>query len=202
MSIMKKQSTLIALVLVMLISACSGIKTASDQKAGVDFTQFTTYQLRDDTDDNLPPSTFNNEINKKRFESEMKQNLAERNLIENDNPDVYISYALDKEIKKGYSGSTIDMGGPVMWGRRGYYGMGMGTSTMTMEEYSKTIGQLTIAIVDADTNELLWYTSASGDINMNMKKVEKHVARAVEMVMADFPIDQQHPVSDDQIATE
>gem|GEM_PF-4591649 len=199
---MKKQSTLIALVLVMLISACSGIKTASDQKAGVDFTQFTTYQLRDDTDDNLPPSTFNNEINKKRFESEMKQNLAERNLIENDNPDVYISYALDKEIKKGYSGSTIDMGGPVMWGRRGYYGMGMGTSTMTMEEYSKTIGQLTIAIVDADTNELLWYTSASGDINMNMKKVEKHVARAVEMVMADFPIDQQHPVSDDQIATE
>ena len=199
---MKKQSTLIVLILALLVSACSGVRIATDQKPGVDFNQFTTYQLVDDTDENLPASTFNNEINKGRFESEMKQQLANRNLIESENPDVYVSYALDKETKKGYSGSTIDMGGPVMWGRRGYYGMGMGTSTMTMEEYSTTIGQLTIAIVDAETNELLWYTSASGEINQNMKKVDKHVARAVEMVMAEFPIDQLHQVSDDQIVSE
>lgn len=202
MSIMKKQSTLLVLILALLASACAEIKIVSDQKPGVDFSYFTTYKLVNDTDESLPPSTFNNEINKSRFENKMKKQLAKRNLIESENPDVYVSYALGKEIKKGYSGSTMDMGGPVMWGRRGYYGMGMGTSTMTMQEYSTTIGQLTIAIVDADTNELLWYTSASGEINMNMKNVDKHVAKAVEKVMTDFPLHQPESTSDENIAVQ
>lgn len=199
---MKKQPLLIVTLLALLVSACSDIKVTADQKPGTDFSRYTTYQLIDETDKSLPQSTFDNEINRGRFETELEHQLENRNLLESENPDVYITYALAKDTRKGYSGSTIDTRGPGMWGRRGYYGSGMGTSSVTVNEHSTTIGQLTIAIVEAETDELLWYTSASGEIKMNMKNVDQHMAEAVEMLMTDFPINQLINASDGNITVQ
>ncbi|MEM9324918.1 MAG: DUF4136 domain-containing protein [Bacteroidota bacterium] len=187
---MKTKSITLGLVIAVLFAACSGITTVTDQKPGTDFSQYQTYALENLTDPEEPQSVLNNPINISRFESEIADQLEEKGLNPSNDPDVIISYAIAQDERTSYRGTTTDMGGGFYGGRwgRGWYGAGPTMSTTQMDQVQIPTGTATVALKDAKTGELLWYTTASGDLKINSKKVGKGIPKAVEMLMEEFPI--------------
>ncbi len=186
---MKTRSITLGLAIAVLFTACSGIDVVSDQKIGVDFSEYKTYTLVNKTDADEPSSVLNNPINMARFESELHNGLQEKGMSTSETPDVIINYAVTQSERTSYSGTTTDMGGGYYgrWGR-GWYGAGPGMSTTQVEQHQVPTGTVTISLEDAESGELLWYTTAAGDLKINNKKVGKGIPKAVEMLLESFPI--------------
>ena len=72
-------------------------------------------------------------------------------------------------------------------GYRGGYG-GMGSSYSTTSEYETILGKLTISLIDAKTEELLWLGAGEKDLKSSNKKIEENINKAVAKIMKKFPI--------------
>ncbi|WP_422361804.1 DUF4136 domain-containing protein [Reichenbachiella sp.] len=166
-----------------LMSACSGLKVVTDQKANINYAQYQTYELRYESD-LTKQSEFFNELNITRFENELLKSLGERGMIEDtESPNVYIDIASSTETLTNYSTNYNNMGG------RRFYGNGYGTSNT--REYSTKLEKVVIALRDGETDELLWYASLTKELKNNPKKAAEIVEKAVDRLMESFPIDRQ-----------
>ncbi len=185
---MKTRSITLGLAIAVLFTACSGVEVVTDQKAGVDFSGYRTYTIVNATSEDEPQSVVNNPINMARFESELHDGLENNGMTVSEAPDVIITYAIAQGARTSYRGTSTDMGGGYYgrWGR-GWYG-GPGMTSTHVQEYQVPTGTVTVALEDADSGELLWYTTAAGDLNVNQKKVGKGIPKAVEMLLENFPI--------------
>ena len=196
---MRTKSISLGLAFVLLLSACSNIKVVSDERAGVDYSQYQTYSLVNLTDPEEPRSVLNNPINTGRFEDELKKQLSETGLATSEEPDLIVTYAVAQDERTSYRGTSTDVGGGYYGGRwgRGWYG-GPTMSTTQVDQHQIPTGTVTIALKDAETNELLWYTTASGDLNIKEKNVGKGIPKAVEKLMERFPIQEVVAVDNEQ----
>ncbi len=196
---MKTRSITLGLAIAVLFTACSGIDVVTDQKIGADFSEYETYSLVNTTDADEPQSVLNNPINMGRFESELHNGLEEKGMAISDTPDVIISYAVTQSERTSYSSTTTDMGGGYYgrWGR-GWYGAGPGMSTTQVDQHQVPTGTVTISLQDAESGELLWYTTAAGDLKINNKNVGKGIPKAVEMLLDSFPIQEVMTVESEQ----
>lgn len=128
-----------------------------------------------------------NEINQNRFDQAMHQALSARGLKSVDNnPDMYIKVIADMDTKTNYSTSYINSS--FMVGRRYYQGGGMETSQT--REYTTEVGNIQVALLDSENEELLWYVGAKGDLKKNPKNAEKVIQKSVDRIMQEFPIKQ------------
>jgi hypothetical protein len=103
-----------------------------------------------------------------------------------ENPDVLLLFATDVNIEQSYTSRTDYMGGPY-WGYRGMYYMG-GPSYTTTDVNNYYIGKLTIAVVEPEAKELLWYGQGTKDISGDANKAEETINAVVDKIMAEFPI--------------
>ena len=127
---------------------------------------------------------FLNDINRGRIEKSIVSQFDAQNLklvdrISDAEVIVYYELGLDENIN--YSTTTNDMGG---WGR--WYGPG-GTSTSTTTQYKTYTGNLTISIVDAEEETLLWYATGSKSIKTSSNR-DEDVNRSVEKIIESLPV--------------
>jgi len=180
---MKTRNIAFGLVLV-LASSCAGLEVITDQKPGVDFNNYKTYTIEYENKLGTQNQYFN-ELNQGRFDEAFQQALENRGMeAVEDQPDVHIKVIADIESNTNY---RTTYNNNMIVGRRYYYGGGMGSSDT--REYQTNTGQLTVALVDGENEELLWYTAFSQELRGKPKKVEEKINQAVERFMEIFPID-------------
>ena len=81
---------------------------------------------------------------------------------------------------------TFYTGGPMVgWGWRGWGGMGMGSATTTVRNY--TVGTLVVDMFDAKTQQAVWRGVASDTISSSPEKMNKILNRDLDKMFAKFP---------------
>ena len=185
---MKTRNSIIGLALIAFMASCSGTKTITDKDNGADFTKYYTYQLK--ADENAEGGLQMNEINMKRIENAIDEQLRANGMSASDTPDAYIIYGTDIDIQKGYTTNSTYHGGPYGYGRRGrYYGGGFSSSISTTTETQTANGIISIAMYDAETDELLWISHGTKEINPNSKKAEENINKSIAKMFKEFPIE-------------
>jgi hypothetical protein len=174
---MKKYVYFILPVLLLLGSCAPGIQVSSDYDIATNFRQFKTFGWYQDkaqtkvNPDSVGYDTFFDKRMKKAIETQLKtQGLA----YSDTNPDVYINY------KAGFSNeSRVRNSYPYGYG---YYGYPFGGSSV--QQYKE--GTITIDMVDARKNELLW--RGVGEMEVSNRNIsEEKVYDAVTNILRQYP---------------
>ncbi len=184
---------LLSLISIMLIN-CSGVKITTDQSDTADFTKYKSFRVihlvnEVEMKDNSLKKT---ELNRNRLNKAIINEGQTKGMKLDENPDAYLMWSMGIDLKTSYSTHTNYTGGAYMGyrGRRGYRGGygGMGSSYSTTSEYETILGKLTISLIDAETEELLWLGAGEKDLKSNNKKIEENINKAVAKIMKKFPI--------------
>ncbi|NOR88324.1 MAG: DUF4136 domain-containing protein, partial [Bacteroidales bacterium] len=78
-----------------------------------------------------------------------------------------------------------------MYGGYGYarpWGWGGGYATTTYHTYDYTVGTLVCDVFDAEEKKLIWQSVGSGSISQSTSGRDKAIIKAVEEMMALYPI--------------
>lgn len=180
-----------AVLLLLSIVSCSSVKIQTDVDSSVDFTQFKTFEYSgwaDKSDQML------NDIDKKRIESAFADEFYKRGLglVEKDGQ-LIIALHIVVQQKQQTTATTTSMGGGY-GGYGGYYGYGPaygwggGYSTTQINTYDYEVGTLMVSVYDVEKKQLIWQSSASGEINENPKGRDKRIPIVVQKIMASYPV--------------
>lgn len=175
------------LVVSFLLSSCSSTKVVSDVNSEASFNELSTFAIVYELENQYFQNKLN-QLDKDRLENALKKELTQRGLVETDpdNAEVKVVYQFGVQQQKHYSttGSAYSSGyGP----RRGYRG-GHVHGYSSTSEYTTSDGTLTIAMYEAQSEDLLWYASAKKELKGNTKKREERINESVNTVMQDFPV--------------
>lgn len=177
-------------VSVIFMMGCATVKVVTDTKSGAEFSNYQTFKVVHyvNEEDLQAQSHRVNPINRGRIESAIASNAELRGMKEAEsNPDVIILWASDVDVEKSYSSHTTYSGGAYM-GYRGRYYMGGGPSYTTTDVNEYHIGILTVAIVEKESEELLWLGKGTKDISGDERKAEETINLIVSKIMEEFPI--------------
>ncbi|HEV2667726.1 MAG TPA: DUF4136 domain-containing protein [Blastocatellia bacterium] len=106
-------------------------------------------------------------------------------------PDVIISYQTDVEERASFVESDYGYGpgwgpGPALgWGPS--WGWGWNGGPVTVEPVVERKFELTVEIVDARRNQLLWHGDATDTLSHKSEKNVKRLRRAVEKLFRNYP---------------
>ena len=167
------------------LAACSGISVTSDWDPGVDFSQFKTFAVLEETQPSI------NRLVDQRVRAAIVAELTAKGLRQVDTPDkadLAIGYQVTTEQHS--TDHTVHSG----WGTRGYrssrhthWRTPTGTSRTTQVNF--TVGTLVIAAFQMSDKELVWEGSASGTVNPSSgpEQREQRINDAVQRILKDFP---------------
>ena len=193
-TIMKKLGVLLTMVAV--FASCSTLKVTSDYDGSVDFSKYKTYKVMHfANEEDMATKNFKiNELNRKRVEKFVSEELDARGFAAAETPDVFFLYAVNIDMETSYSAHTTHMGGGHYGYRGSYYGgygmsgYGLGGSSYTdVQENQYTMGRLRVSMIDAKTEQLLWTGSARDEIK-GKKNPEEKIAKVIARIMLEFPI--------------
>jgi len=191
---MKTRNSIIGLALIAFMASCSGTKVVTDMDKATDFTKYNSYQLKKYEGSESENGIILNELNQKRIISAIVEQATASGMTASTNPDAYLVYGIGIDIQTGYSTNTHHTGSPYYGGRygrrgRGYYGGGFSSSYSTTTETQTTNGTISIALIDAETDDLLWISHGTKEIKQNNKKAEENINKSVAKIFEDFPIE-------------
>lgn len=177
---MKNINLIIGFALLMTIISCSSSSTMVvsenvkyDMDKTVDFNQFKSYQLHILNDEqNIAP--FLNDINKKRLENAIIGNMGKKGMSLSANPDVILAYGVNIDSKKSFST---------------FGSMAGGVGVTTSEEFTSYSGKITVALLEYESEKLLWYGSSGKELEGDPKKTERNINKVVAEIFQAFPID-------------
>ena len=167
------------------LAACSSISVTSDWDPGVDFSQFKTFAVLEETQQSV------NRLVDQRIRAASVAELTAKELRQVDTPDkadLAIGYQITTEQHTTFNTVHSD------WGTRGYrssrHAHGRtptGTSRTTQVNF--TVGTLVIAAFQMSDKELVWEGSASGTVNPSSRpeQREQRINDAVQQILKDFP---------------
>ncbi len=152
-----------------LLSSCgSSLKIVADYNGDLDFSQYKTYNFHRPDPDSLQKHksmspTIINQLNQRRLEAAIDEEMYLRGYSMSETPDILISYYVKIEDKTESMATTYGNYGSPYYGGYGYYGYygGYGYSYTDYQTYDDKYGTLIIDLVDAKANELIWYCAAS-----------------------------------------
>ncbi|EAQ42450.1 DUF4136 domain-containing protein [Polaribacter sp. MED152] len=174
---MAKTKLVILSLIIILVSSCGSVKTASDFDSSVDFTKFKTFGFAKESN-NLKI----NDIVKGRITKAISQNLENKGLIASLNPDILIDLNVQTKEKKNYITNQIGISGSI--GRRWRIGSNMSTSNT--QQINQTEGTLTINLVDAAQKQLIWMGSATSIVNQKSTNQE-NLTKTINEILINFP---------------
>lgn len=173
------------LVVFTSLAACSSISVTSDWDPGVDFSQFKTFAVLEETQQSI------NRFVDQRVRAAIVAELAARGLRQVEMPekaDLAIGYRITTEEQTTLH--TVHTG----WDTRGYrsswhpdWRTPVATSTTTQVNF--TVGTLVIAVFQMNNKELVWEGSASGTVNPSRgpEQSKQRINDAVQQILKDFP---------------
>ncbi len=130
-----------------------------------------------------------NDLDKKRIEEAFKNEFDSRGiLMDNNNPDMYITLFLvvnDKTSVTAYTNFNGTMG---MGWRFGGAGWGMGSSTTNYVEDDYKQGTLLLDCYDVKSKDLMFQGVIRKAINEKPSKREKGIPKAVKKLMKKYPV--------------
>ena len=174
------------------IVACgSSIKVTSDYDKDYDFASVKTaeyYGWAENSDQILT------RFDKERIEKAFGEEFTKRGIdfVEKGQADIIVSLYIVTQQKQETRATTTGMGGGYGYG--GYYGYGPGygwgggTSYTTYDTYDYTVGTLLVSVFDAKKEQLVWQSAGVGTIDESDKGREERIKRAVQYIMAKYPI--------------
>ena len=169
-----KKYLFLVLIATLGLSSCSPFQVRSDYAETANFTTYKTYKLRID-DLKL------NDIDKDRVLNELSKQLQSKGLSSGENPDLIIN------VKANHKKVTdIQTSRPMgMWGFGGPWGWGFGGGTTWSSNYNQ--GGLTIDLVDAKTQKLVWQGIGNGISVDAPRTKQKQIPEIVAEIMANYP---------------
>jgi hypothetical protein len=139
----------------------------------VDFSIFKSYQLALLNEEaNIAP--YLNDLNKQRLVNAITGNMGKKGMHLSDDPDVILAYGVSIDEKKRFATH-----GDLNWG----------WGTTTFEEYSDYKGQITIALLEKETEKLLWYGLNTKELEGKPENYERNINKVVAQIFEVFPID-------------
>ena len=180
----------VVFVSVIFMMGCASVKVVTDTKSDANFSNYQTFKVVHyvNEEDQKAQSYRVNPINRGRIESAIASNAELRGMKKAEsNPDVVLLWASDVDVEKSYSSHTTYSGGAYM-GYRGRYYMGGGPAYTTTDVNEYHIGILTIAVVEKESEELLWLGKGTKDISGDERKAEETINLIVGKIMEEFPI--------------
>ena len=181
----------VVFVSVIFMMGCASVKVVTDTKSDANFSNYQTYKVVHyvNEEDQKAQKYRVNPINRGRIESAITSNADLRGMKKAEsNPDVVILWASDVDVEKSYSSHTTYSGGAYMGYRGRYYMGGGGPSYTTTDVNEYHIGILSIAIVEKESEELLWLGKGTKDISGDERKAEETINLIVGKIMEEFPI--------------
>ena len=168
------------------LAACSSISVTSDWDPGVDFSQFKTFAVLEESEQSI------NRLIDQRVRTAIVAELAARGLRQVEIPDkadLAIGYRITTEEQTSLH--TVHSG----WGSRGYrssrhtHWRTPVATTSTTTQVNFTVGTLVIAVFQMDNKELVWEGSASGTVNPSRgpEQRKQRINDAVQRILKDFP---------------
>ena len=154
------------------LTSCSPFQVRSDYAETANFNSYKTYKLRID-DLKL------NDIDKDRVLNELSKQLQSKGLTPGDNPDLIIN------VKANHKKVTDVQSNRGMWGWGGPWGWGGGIGGTWTSNYNQ--GGLTIDLVDARTQKLVWQGIGNGISVDSPKTKQRQIPEIVADIMAKYP---------------
>lgn len=177
--------TFLALGLVLLLGACSpAMRVTSDFDQNVNFSQYKTFNFY-----NLKTSGSVSQLNAERIADAIRAELVAKGMQEvNSNPDLMVNAVTIVKEKQQVSATTNYYGYGGLYRPYGYWGgMGMGSGYTTVNTYDYKDGSLTIDIVDAKTNKMVWQGTGNKEIDKSPKDPDAAIKEGVKGILANFP---------------
>ena len=172
---------------IFMLSACSSTQVMTDYRKGTDYSGMKSYQIEHKPEINGVTALNINPMNIERIENSLRSQLNRRGLTESENPNFILAYSINSRVEKSYYTTQHH---PYYGGRWGWYGGGMSNPTTTESE--SMYGELMISVIDAGTNQMLWYAVVSKPLSDNIKNRETEINKAVEKALTEFPIKQMN----------
>ena len=117
--------------------------------------------------------------------------LAQKGLtkVDTDKADLFIGYQAAVGTEKQFTSYSTDWGYGPGWGRAGWYGGGMGSSTTTGSTSTIYVGQLGVDMYDSAKHNLVWRGTASKTLDAKAKpeKQEKNLNKAMAKLFKKYP---------------
>ena len=168
--------------------ACSGMQVRTDFDPAADFSQYGTFFVLEEAGDATAPGFWD-----ARIKTAIARTLTAKGWRRVDSPeqaDVAVGYQLTTEERSSYQ--TVSTG----WGGYGYgwgdwYGPPMGgmrTSSTTERRYE--VGTLIVAMFDVERKQMVYSSTASGEIDERQQTPEQAQADVngiVDKMLEDFP---------------
>jgi len=162
------RNLVLAAVILLGIAACAtGPKIVSNRAPGFDLSNYSTYGYFSPLSTDLGTTR---SINSSVLISATDEQLQLRGLVrDDDNPDLLVNFigATREKITSRPSAGPSMMYGRSRYGTWGGYGVSVGNTT---EIVQRTEGTLSVDIVDAERDELVWEGSATAVITDDMRK--------------------------------
>lgn len=187
---MRKTFTLLTLatITVLFFSQCSNKLTISyDYDKEADFTKYETYSFYGWSKNS---DQIINEINKKRIESAVSDEMAKRgySYVEKSG-DLTVSLFIQLDQKKGVKAYTDHISASPYGYRFGPgWGWGYGYSSTSYHEYDYMVGTLVIDVFDHQQKKLIWQGVGSQTVDEKPNNREYGIQRAVRGIMSKYPV--------------
>lgn len=186
----KNQILFLAISITLILSSCtSSLKVVSDYNGDLDFSKFKTYNFKksDTVSIDAKYPTIINPLNQRRVESAIDEEMYLRGYSKSENPDIWISYYVKMEDKTEYGATNYGYNTPYYMGPRyyGYYPGYLHTYT-EVTSYDYKVGTLVIDLVDAKSNELMWYGAGSKALAENPRHIEEVINDAVTKIFYEY----------------
>ncbi|SDD92794.1 DUF4136 domain-containing protein [Riemerella columbipharyngis] len=172
---MKKYVFLLPLFLILgLVVSCNSFNVSTDYLKSTNFAQYKTFEIRTD-------HLKLNDIDKQRVIDNITKTLTEKGLSVSASSDLIVnitaSHKTVQDLQPRYSFG---------WDWRPWYspwGFGMGTAWT--QSYNS--GKLTVDLIDAKTNKLVWQGIGDG-INVDSpKSKQKQIPEIISQILGNYP---------------
>lgn len=168
---------LMASLILLQLSACSGIKVVTDYDQEVNFKKYNSFAFYKPGIDKAEIS----DLDKKRILRAIESELLNKGFIKSTEPDLLISIFTETRENININQNNFGYGwgwNPWFWGPQG-----MNTVTKNIE------GTLYIDLIDANKNQLVWQGLGTGVLDLDRgvtKKIEK-INKIVAEILAKYP---------------
>ena len=171
-----------ALVLCVLLAACSRLQVSSDWDPGVDFSAFKSYVMLQNDNTTVRPFVA------QRIQDAVVAELNARGYVKVDNEeqaDMAVGWEVATEDRTTYHTVHSGFGTHGMRHSRTQWGVSTGTSRTTQQTY--TVGTLLVAVFEMTNKELVWEGTATGNVSSSSGQDEAKINSAVQGILRDFP---------------
>ena len=163
-----------------ILISCSSSKVMTDYDNTVNFSDFKTFNFYEDVGEGL------SELDVKRVTKAITFEMTERNIIEAENPDMFINVIV--KTTEAQNNNTIGIG-IGNGGRNGGFGISGGIPIGS----KKLNEEFIIEFVNAKTDEVFW----EGRLNSTLKKEntpevkELHYKNVVNKILTKYPVNKK-----------